>query len=98
MAEPWAVGGSGAPSNLFCLLYKMMNMTLSVNQVRQFINHNNQYVRCCGLLYVRYACDPIHIWAWMKRPIMDEDEIQPAVDKSIIMTVGEYVEKLLTDQ
>lgn len=46
---------------------------------------------------MRYACDPLHIWAWMKRSIMDEDEIQPAVDKSIIMTVGEYVEKLLTD-
>lgn len=29
---------------------------------------------------------------------MDDDEFHPAVDQSIVMTIGEYVEKLLTDQ
>jgi len=58
----------------------------------------NVYVRCCGLLYIRYACDPLHLWAWLRKSLMDDDEFRPAVDQSIVMTVGEYVEKLLTDQ
>jgi hypothetical protein len=75
-----------------------MTMNLSCNQVRGLLDYyGNAYVRCCGLLYVRYACDPIYLWAWLRKSIMDDDEFNPAVDKSISMTLGEYVEKLLTD-
>lgn len=29
-AEPWAIGGQGVPSTLFCCLYKLMTINLSV--------------------------------------------------------------------
>ncbi|KAM3137130.1 hypothetical protein pb186bvf_010676, partial [Paramecium bursaria] len=95
--ETWAIGGQGVPSQMFCCLYRFMNMGLSVDQVRSLCDHKNVYVRCIGLLYIRYAIDPNFLWTWMKRYILDEQELRPCIDKNVVMSVGEFVEKLLTD-
>jgi len=52
------------------------------------------YVRCTGLLYIRYCSDPEYIWSWMRKYLIDDEEFAAAADGSLI-TIGEYVERLL---
>jgi hypothetical protein len=40
-----------------------------------------------GFLYLRYVCDPKELWSWVSDHINDEDEFQPACDKSLTMCV-----------
>ena len=80
-----------------------------MNQVKGLTEYRaNSYVRACGYLYIRYVCDPNFLWAWMKRYILDDEgermflilmkiEINPSIDHSKVITIGEYVENLLID-
>ncbi|CAD8103832.1 unnamed protein product [Paramecium sonneborni] len=90
----WA--GPGVPSSFFCILHKLMSMNINVKQLQFLCDWKlNPYVRCLGLLYLRYALDPNFLWGWMRRFILDEQEFKPAKDETI--TIGDYCERLLTD-
>ena len=72
-AEPWTVGTNGIPSTLFCILYRFMLMKLTEGQVYYLINYNeNDYVRCCGFLYMRYMSDPKDLWNLFYPYLYDE--------------------------
>ncbi|CAK69597.1 unnamed protein product (macronuclear) [Paramecium tetraurelia] len=90
----WA--GPGVPSSFFCILHKLMSMNLNVKQLQILCDWKlNPYVRCLGLLYLRYSLDPNFLWGWMKRYILDEQEFKPSKDENI--TIGDFCERLLTD-
>lgn len=94
--EPWALGGQGMPSSIFCCLHRLMSLSLTVSQLKLLLEYrSNPFVRCVGLLYVRYAVDPNFLWGWMKKYILDEQELIPTHNEK--STIGEFVEKLLTD-
>ena len=57
----------------------------------------NPIVRCCGFLYIRYCCDPEYMWSWLRRYLLDEEEVTVTIDMHVL-TVGEFVEKLLMEQ
>ena len=98
-AEPWAHAASGVPSTLFCCLYRLMLMRLSVTQIRQLMDHtDNPYVRCAGFLYMRYCAKPETIWPLLSKYLDDETVFKPALSQNSSMTIGQYVEELLTDQ
>ncbi|KAL4473938.1 hypothetical protein ABPG72_000300 [Tetrahymena utriculariae] len=99
-AEPYAIGATGVPSTLFCCLLKFMLMQLTVKQVKGLVEYKQSpMVRAIGFLYVRFCCDPKYMFAWFKKHLLDDEEFKPGADKnSPNMTIGDYVEKLLSDQ
>lgn len=75
-----------------------MLMNLTVKQIRGLVDYKlSGMVRCCGFLYIRFASNPMYIWAWLHRYLLDDEEIRPTTDNQKVMTIGEYVEKLLME-
>jgi len=73
-------------------------MKLNNIQVKELIEYkSNSIVRGIGFLYLRYSCDPFYLWSWFNRYILDDEEITPSKDNNFIISVGEYIEKLLTE-
>lgn len=33
----------------------------------------------------------------MKKYLLDDEEVRPSFDRSVVMTIGDYVEKLLSE-
>lgn len=55
------------------------------------------YVRCIGFLYLRYSCPPKDLWSWYEPYLEDPEEFTPFSDKTITLTMGQYLIRLLTD-
>jgi len=96
--EPWQTGTSRFPSSAFCLLVKYLLMKLTVKQMSGLLDFEGcSYVRAIGFLYLRYTCSPADLWKWFEPYLEDTEEIYPASDKSIKMSMGHYLTKLLTE-
>jgi pre-mRNA-splicing factor 38B len=96
--EAWQTGTSRVPSSAFCLLVKLMMMRLTFKEMKRMLNTgDNSIVRAIGFLYLRYCSPPKDLWGWFEEYLEDEEEIYPSCDTNVIMTVGEYCIKLLTD-
>ncbi|CAM9395331.1 unnamed protein product [Chrysoparadoxa australica] len=94
---PWATGTSRIPSSLFCLLLKAFSLRFTKNQMNQLLVHEDSpYIRTLGFLYLRYSCPPKELWGWFVDYIDDPEEFKPTPD-SPVMTMGQYVQKLITD-
>mmetsp|Transcript_35928 Transcript_35928/g.64728 ORF Transcript_35928/g.64728 Transcript_35928/m.64728 type:complete len:399 (+) Transcript_35928:524-1720(+) len=65
-------------------------MTLMLDHV------DSPYIRCIGLLYLRYAADPVTLWSWFEPYLHDEEVVQIRQGKAET-TVGEYAQSLLND-
>jgi len=97
-AEPWLPGHVGIPSTFFCLLYRLMMLRPSEKQIKELIEYKeNAYVRCIAFLFLRYCCNPDHIWEWFGKYILDEEEVNPTSNPDFVTTIGEFAESLLTD-
>ena len=96
--EPWTLGTHGVPSTLFCCLYKLMLMRLTMKQLFGLIKESNPYTRWVGFLYIRYLCKPELLWHFLSPYMMDDQEFIPTPSTGETITVGEFVEKLLADQ
>ena len=96
--EPWTIGTHGVPSTIFCCLYKLMLMHLSMKQVYGLVKEGNPFTRCCGFLYIRYLCKPELLYHFLSPYLVDDQEFQPTPSSEEILTIGEYVERLLSDQ
>jgi len=71
--EPWTIGVSGIPSTFFCCLYKLMLTKLSDEQLKGLINNQESpYLKCTGLLYIRYLSEPNDLWNWYSNFILDD--------------------------
>ena len=58
---------------------------------------DSPFVRCIGFLYLRYSCPPKDLWSWYEPYLEDPEEFAPFSDKSITLTMGQYLIRLLTD-
>ena len=96
--EPWTLGTHGVPSTLFCWLYKLVLMRLTMKQLYGLIKEANPFTRCVGFLYIRYLCKPELLWHFLSPYMMDEQEFEPTPSTGETITMGEYVERLLSDQ
>jgi pre-mRNA-splicing factor 38B len=96
--EPWQVGTARFPSTAFCLLVKFMVMKLTARQMKGLLYHKEScLVRAIGALYLRYTCNPAHLWKWFE-PLLEESVVfAPSAEKNIKMTFGDYLIKILTD-
>ncbi|CRG95595.1 pre-mRNA-splicing factor 38B, putative [Plasmodium gallinaceum] len=96
--EPYCIGSNRAPSTLFCCLYKLFTMHLSEKQLKGLIDHKDScYIRACGFLYLRYVHSPANLWQWYESYLLDEEEFIASADKRKKVTIGEYVQSLLSD-
>ena len=55
------------------------------------------YIRCCGLLYIRYLSEPQELWNRLSKYIFDEEKFSPSANAKYKITIGEYVEILLRE-
>mmetsp|Transcript_29016 Transcript_29016/g.48755 ORF Transcript_29016/g.48755 Transcript_29016/m.48755 type:complete len:508 (-) Transcript_29016:745-2268(-) len=95
--EPWQTN-TRFPSTAFCLMVKFMLMKLTRKQMNGLLNISDcSYIRAIALLYLRYTCPPTDLWKWYEPFLEDEEEITPCADKKIVMSIGQYCVKLLTD-
>lgn len=96
--DPFAIGVTGVPSTMFCCLYKLMLIKLTENQIKFMLSYcDNVFIRCAGFLYLRYLCDPKNLWDWFSPYLLDEQSFHPTSDTKLIMTIGEYAERLLKE-
>ena len=54
---------------------------------------DSPYIRCIGFLYLRYAGKPDHLWSWISRYVVSDDEVfqVQASSSAAEMTMGEYI-------
>lgn len=95
--EPYAMANLQAPSCLFVCVYRLFAMGLEVVQLRQLLESNDSpFVRCAGVLYVRYGLAAEQLWPWLGEYVLDQDEFPPGQEYEWGSTVGEFVEMLMS--
>jgi len=57
---------------------------------------DSPYIRCVGLLYLRYAADPSSLWSWFEPYLHDEEPVQVRQGKAET-TMGKYAQSLLSN-
>jgi pre-mRNA-splicing factor 38B len=96
--EPWQTGTSRNPSTSFCLLVKFFLMRLTKKQMIGLLNTDDSpFVRCIGFLYLRYSCPPKDLWSWYEPYLEDPEVFNPWSDKTVTVTMGQYLTSLLTE-
>jgi pre-mRNA-splicing factor 38B len=102
-------GGSQMPSTGFCLLLRLLILRCSANQVTLLLEHRDSpYIRAIGFLYLRYACDPSHVFKWIEPFLYDDEPIQVRASRKgaaggrggssngTDSTIGEFVRSLFS--
>eukprot|EP00797_Seminavis_robusta_P005238 Sro1343_g264640.1 splicing factor 38B (434) ;mRNA; r:18348-20148 len=103
--EPWAPGGVKTPSMGFSLLLRLLTMRSTTNQMELMLKHvDSAYIRAVGFLYLRYSCEPEHLFKWFQPYLYDEEPIQVGAGKKKAgnnnnksnETIGSFVRSLLS--
>jgi len=95
--EPYMANSGTLPSALFCCLYRFFTLGLDHRQLRRLIDsQESPYIRCCGLLYVRFGLPHDQILSWLSEYVLDDEEFKPSPDSEWRTSIGEYVEGLLS--
>lgn len=43
-------------------------------QIKELLDYQGApYVRCAGFLYLRFCCNPEHLWDWFGKYLLDEE-------------------------
>lgn len=96
--EPWMGGNARGPSTAFCLMFKLCQLKLTTQQIRNTLDHaDSPFIRAIGFLYLRYVADPKTLYGWFEEYLTDEEEIQPSPDGRSY-TIGTYVRDLMLEQ
>mmetsp|Transcript_68437 Transcript_68437/g.135230 ORF Transcript_68437/g.135230 Transcript_68437/m.135230 type:complete len:543 (-) Transcript_68437:79-1707(-) len=94
--EPYMQNSTTVPSALFICVYRLLSMGIDAQQLRRLIEGgDNSYIRCAGFLFIRFGLAPDQLWFWLGEYVLDDDEL-PAKDVEKNMSIGEYVECLMT--
>lgn len=93
----------------FCLLLRLLTMRSTSNQMQLMLDHKDSpYIRAIGFLYLRYTCDPAHLFRWYKAYLFDDEPIEVSAKKTAIPgrgrggssagepTIGSFVRSLLS--
>jgi len=95
--EPYMANSGTLPSALFCCLYRFLTMGLDGHNLKRLLEHaESPYIRCCGFLYVRFGLPHDQLLHWLTEYLIDDEEFKPTPDSDFKITVGEYVEMLLS--
>merc|ERR1719253_358937 len=95
--EPWTAGAHRSPSTAFCLLLRLFTLRCTEKQMILMLDHvDSPYIRCIGLLYLRYAADPGSLWSWFEPYLHDEEAVQVQQGKTET-TLGKYAQSLLSN-
>ena len=63
-------------STAFCCLYKLFTMRLTPLQLTTMLKHRDSpYIRAVGFLYLRFVCEPKHLWTWLQPYISDSEQV-----------------------
>lgn len=96
--EPYMANSNTLPSALFCCLYRFFTLGLDSRQLRRLIeSQESPYIRCLGLLYVRFGLPHDQLLGWLTEYLLDDEEFKPSPDSEWRTTVGEYAENLLRE-
>lgn len=94
--EPYTQQSTQTPSALFVCVYRLFALGLEGRLLRQLLEStDNPYVRCAGVLFVRYGLSPDQLWPWLGEYVLDEEEFPPGKEYEW-STIGEYVEHLMS--
>jgi len=95
--EPYMPNSATVPSALFCCLYRFFTMGLDARGLRRLVdNQMSPFIRCIGLLYVRFGLPHDQLLAWCGEYLLDDEPFKPAPDSDYTTTIGEFVETLLS--
>lgn len=95
--EPYMPNSAIVPTPLFACLYRLFTMGLSqASLVRLLDAETSPYVRCAGLLFIRFGLPPEQLWPWLEEYVLDEEELKPTKESEFVTSVGEFVEGLLS--
>jgi len=99
-AEVYGAGTTTVPSTLFCCLFRLFTIGISQDELQQLLDTRDwPYIRCCGLLYIRFGCAPEKLWDQLGEYCLDDQEFEPSkAQPNFQITIGEYVEALLMDE
>ena len=94
---PTLSGSAKTPSTAFCLLVRLFTLRCTEKQMQLMLDHvDSPYIRCIGLLYLRYAVDPSIIFSYMEPYLYDDEPVQIYANASRQEgTVGEFCRQLL---
>lgn len=101
--EPYKTLGAGqqsiqAPSALFVCVLRLFVLGIDGRQLRQLLDStDNPYVRCAGILFVRYGLAPDQLWPWLGEYTLDDEEFPAGKDYEWGKTIGDYVEMILRE-
>lgn len=97
--EPYMQAGTTMPSPLFICVYRFLSMGLAAHHLRSILEHEEApLVRAAGFLFVRFGMPPEKLWHWLGEYVMDDEVFQPSKASEERVTIGEYVEGLLTQE
>mmetsp|Transcript_39775 Transcript_39775/g.73696 ORF Transcript_39775/g.73696 Transcript_39775/m.73696 type:complete len:724 (-) Transcript_39775:54-2225(-) len=95
--EPYMANSGTLPSALFCCLYRFLTLALDGRMLKRLIDSSESpYLRCTGVLYVRYGLPADQLWNWLGEYVLDDEEFKPTPDSDFKTTIGEYVESILS--
>mmetsp|Transcript_52609 Transcript_52609/g.114902 ORF Transcript_52609/g.114902 Transcript_52609/m.114902 type:complete len:553 (+) Transcript_52609:60-1718(+) len=95
--EPYMPNSNTIPSGLFVCLYKFFTMNLDGQSLKRLMNsQESPFIRCCGFLYVRMGLPHDQILGWLGEYLLDDEEFKPAPDSEGKITIGEFVESILS--
>merc|ERR1719261_837616 len=89
---------ASVPSPFMCCVYKLFLLKLGRSQIKELLeSRESVYLRCAGVLYLRFGVDPNTLSQWLKNLLLDDEELTTDMDKKRRFTFGEWIEGLLQD-
>merc|ERR1719235_3098017 len=86
------------PSPFMCCLYKLFQIKLGRSQISELLeSRDSVYVRCAGVMYLRFGVDPNTLFSWYKNLLLDEQDLTTDMDMKRRQSFGEWVEGLVQD-
>eukprot|EP01086_Lenisia_limosa_P000835 TRINITY_DN1145_c0_g1_i1.p1 TRINITY_DN1145_c0_g1~~TRINITY_DN1145_c0_g1_i1.p1 ORF type:complete len:137 (-),score=29.61 TRINITY_DN1145_c0_g1_i1:195-605(-) len=72
------------PGTALCLIYKLFCFKLTEKQVTAMLQHpDSNFVRACGILYLRYVCPPHRLFEFLQPYFNDNEVIQTVVGTEV---------------
>merc|ERR1719473_2329999 len=89
---------ASVPSPFMCCLFKLFSIKLTRSQINELLeSRESVYLRCAGVLYLRFGVDPNTLAPWLKNLFLDEEELTTDMEQKRRQTIGEWVEGLVQD-
>merc|ERR1719235_3032948 len=89
---------ASVPSPFMCCLYKLFQIKLGRSQISELLeSRDSVYVRCAGVMYLRFGVDPNTLFSWYKNLLLDEQDLTTDMDMKRRQSFGEWVEGLVQD-